>query len=161
MSVDCPWGTLSAGALTQEQIFWLADTISSKKCTAAALAKQLGLKPRMLYKLANNKKHKKVMQSATGRARALDSTALSQLKRMVTGSAAATITRGQILDALAQEYQASASRRRQDPSSLKPLSARSLKRYLDQLLALKEQATAPNASLADLPTADDPLPILC
>jgi NAD-dependent DNA ligase len=96
---------MSATALTQEQMFWLADTISSKRCTTAALAKQLGLKPRLLYKLASRTKYKKVMKATSGRAKALDNTALASVKWVITG-AAASITREQIKAIIAEEYKA-------------------------------------------------------
>jgi hypothetical protein len=154
MSVPCPWETLTANSLTQEQMFWLADTISSKQCTTAALAKQLGLKPRLLYKLANRTKYKKVMKCSNGRAKALDKTALAQIKSTISSSVA-SITNDEIKATIAEEYQATALRRRLEPESLKAMSARTMKRYLDLFLAYKDLVGSNNfSSLAELLTAD-------
>ncbi|KAJ1428897.1 hypothetical protein B484DRAFT_449631 [Ochromonadaceae sp. CCMP2298] len=154
--VECPWTSLTADALTEEQMFWLVDTITSKVSTAAELSKQLGLKPRLLYKLKSSMRQGKVVKCSNGRPKALDKAALGRIKATISSSAASGgITNDEIKATIAEEYQATALRRRLEPESLKAMSARTRKRYLDLFLAYKDLVGSNNySSLAELLTAD-------
>jgi hypothetical protein len=160
MSLECPWATLNAATLSAEQMFWLADTITAGRSTAVALARLVGLKPRLLYKLVNRAKYNKTMMSRTGRVNLLDKHSIGRIKWLVAASPL-SITDAQILENIDMEYQKTAGRRRLDPASLKPLSRRSSKRYLGQFLAFKALVnSADGPSLAELLTADDSPPIV-
>jgi hypothetical protein len=99
------------------------------------------------------------MKTTEGRPKALDKTGLARIKSVIISSPG--IARETLKATIAEEYHATAGRRRQDPDSLKPLSARSLKRYLDLFFAFRDLVTSTNySSLAELLNNADDLPLL-
>jgi hypothetical protein len=115
MSLECPWATLNAATLSAEQMFWLADTITTGRSTAVALARLVGLKTRLLYKLVNRAKYKKTMMTRTSRVNLLDTHLLGSIKWLVAASPL-SITDAQILENFDMEYQKTAGTRRLIPS---------------------------------------------